>query len=166
MRASRRWRAAGARGLWATLATGSVGASTFESTSTRVVGDPSEARAQMIFHYRNLKDQVFDAGAEQETQPATQLLKTQDVSQWAVRIKMGKPHGSASFEYAKANRKVHGEGQLVTSRRALGLEWKLTDNLWLVTSAGRESTTLGGRSQSFVNTNLRYAFPDSDKSAP
>lgn len=160
----------GARGLWATVATGSIGPSTFESRNSGegkdgdIASDPVELRAQMIFHYRNLKDQLFDAGAEQETPPATQLLKMQDVSQWAVRIKMGKPHGSASFEYAKANRKVHGEGQLVTSRRAFGLEWKLADNLWLVSSAGREATSaLGGKSQSFVNTNLRYALPDTPK---
>ena len=147
-----RWgdRMASTKGRWATVAT----------PGFNLLASPSAEppRFQFIGHYRRFDDQPVNAGTE-----AAPVARIQDTSTTALRMKIGRPAGSASFEFARSNKKIDGEAPTRTSRRALGLEWRVAKDIWLVASGGREWSPLGViKNQPFVVTSLRFG----DKSIP
>jgi hypothetical protein len=105
---------------------------------------------QPIVHIRSFRNQRIADSADS----ANFIRK--DTNLLAVRLRLGVPTGAASIEFSQARNKLNGQRETV-KRYALALQYKVADNIWLVASSGRETTSNGAtRSSPFVLTNLRF----------
>jgi hypothetical protein len=105
---------------------------------------------QPIVHIRSFRNQRIADPADS----ANFIRK--DTNLLAVRLRLGVPTGAASIEFSQARNKLNGQRETV-KRYALALQYKVADNIWLVASSGRETTSNGAtRSSPFVLTNLRF----------
>jgi hypothetical protein len=121
-----------------------------------------EAVFQPVVHVRYFLNQRIQvaaptpaaASAAQAT-PST-VTRIQDYWLMAVRLRLAVPEGAASFEYSHAQNK-YASGKETLKRRAFAFQYKISPGVWLVASAGKETSSLGGsRSSPFVLTNLRF----------
>lgn len=106
-------------------------------------------RAQAIFHIRRLLD-------ERVADPAdAKKLVSQDSSVVGLKLRLGTSHVNGSIEATYQRLRPEGKDEDKIRRFALGLEYKLANNMWLVSSIGGEGGRKNGESNAFVLGALR-----------
>jgi hypothetical protein len=135
-------------GAWSNRQSGVRGiAATYVSPGFEMGGDTV---LQAIGHFRATRHQIV-------ADPDDAAKKVfQDSNLASLRFRAAGVRGAGSLEFSRSKNTTGGKSETVT-RRALGLEWRLAPNIWLVGSGGTEKSTLGtSKSTPFVITNLRF----------
>ena len=119
----------------------------------------STAAMQGVFQARAFRNLIVPNPAK------TGETLTRNSNEFIARLKIGSPRGSASYEISQSRFNAVGPGNDgTTRRRGYAFEWKVTQGVWLVSSAGKETVRDSGgagvapseKTTSFVTTNLRF----------
>lgn len=126
------------RGIWTTYAYGFDG---------ELLGNA----AQMIFHLRALdKERVPNPNEEGK-------FVNQDSRVASMAFKYGVATFNGSLQASYSRHKLEGFANEDKVRKySLGLEYKITDDLWIVGSVGGERGRVNGENKSFISTSFRY----------
>ncbi len=134
-------RKGGAKGGWLSLGYGFEGIKGLEDS------------AQLVFMAKRLLDErvadKVNAGkfiTQDNTLAGARLRFTRDSTRF---------YGTTEASYQRL-KFANGKDEIVR-RFAFGLEFKMSDDLWLVTSIGGEGGRKNGENQSFVLSSIRYA---------
>jgi hypothetical protein len=130
----------GAYGIWSSFAYG------FDN-SLRQLRD----HAQLILHAKMIKKQTV-----QDPDDDSQLIE-QDSETFGAAFKFGSDRLNAALQlsYSRLEDRTHDTSDRI-QKLSVGLEYKLTKDLWLVATIGGEGGRANGQNNSFVLGSLKY----------
>jgi hypothetical protein len=127
-------------GVWSSIAYGFEGVPGLEHTS------------QLIFHLRYRDNESVPDPDSKGT------FFRQDGLFAGARLRVGTENTTAAFEGVFQRLRRHGQPFDNSARFALGLEKKVSENMWFQVAFGSQTSTPEGKSKGFVLTSFKWGF--------
>lgn len=80
----------------------------------------------------------------------------QDANTVGLRLKFGQKNGTISIEQSQTRQQMAGRLKETVKRNAVGFDWHIYGDVWIVASGGSVSGRLYGENKPFVLTSIRY----------